>query len=68
MEERHTAEIIELKQMQLSSIKNENADPSLGEDKEDHQMLLNLVRVKDEEIRQLKKQLEGFENMSLENA
>lgn len=32
MEERHTSEIIELKQMQLSSIKNENIDPLLGDD------------------------------------
>lgn len=31
-------------------------------------MLLNLVKVKDEEIKQLKRQLEGIENLEIDNA
>lgn len=51
MEERHTAEIIQLKQSQLSNVKQ----ASFQEDDEEMQMLLNLVKVKDEEIKQLKR-------------
>ena len=51
MEERHTAEIIELKQSQLSNVKQ-----GVGYDEEEEtQMLLNLVKIKDEEIKQLKR-------------
>lgn len=53
MDERHTAEIIELKHSQLSAVKG----TGLQDDDEDHQMLINLVKVKDEEIMQLKRQI-----------
>ena len=55
MEERHTAEIIELKHSQLSAVKNESFRGE--QEPEDYQMLINLVKVKDEEIQQLKQQL-----------
>ena len=48
MEERHTAEIIELKHSQLSAVKNESFRGE--QEPEDYQMLINLVKVKDEEI------------------
>ena len=53
MEERHTAEVIELKQKQLENVQL-NTDPLIGDDQEDRQMLVNLVKVKDEEIKQLR--------------
>ena len=56
MEERHTAEVIELKQKQLENVQL-NTDPLIGDDQEDRQMLVNLVKVKDEEIKQLRHQL-----------
>ena len=55
-EERHTAEVIELKKTQLDVVKQSVEDESKPSD-DDHNMLLNLVKVKDEEIKQLKRQL-----------
>ena len=67
MEQRHTAEVIELKKNQLDAVKSqvnnqvdddferENGEGEVGPDEK--QMLANLVKVKDEEIRQLKRQL-----------
>ena len=58
MEERHTAEIIELKQGQLSSLKKSVSQEQLQEGEESEtQMLRNVVKVKDEEIKQLRRQL-----------
>ena len=64
MDERHTAEIIELKQLQLSAVKDDTAGVAsqndaqeLQQQEEENQMLVNLIKVKDEEIMQLKRQL-----------
>ena len=51
MEERHTAEIIEMKQSQLSIVKNNSLGAENVDHDEDHQMLINTVKVKDEEIK-----------------
>ena len=48
-EERHTAEVIELKKTQLDVVKQSVEDESKAADG-DQNMLLNLVKVKDEEI------------------
>lgn len=61
MEERHTAEIIELKSNQLSAVK-ENVHIEDDEDGEETLMLVNLVKIKDEEITELKNQLEDLRN------
>ena len=63
MEQRHTAEVIELKKTQLDSVKSQVQVHQLDEKEVDEgevgpdekQMLSNLVKVKDEEIRQLKR-------------
>ena len=61
MEERHTAEVIELKKSQLDAVKmtvqHQEEDGIVDAKDEEHLMLANLVKVKDEEIRQLKRQL-----------
>jgi hypothetical protein len=48
MDERHTAVIIEMKKSQLQNVEHS----LLGDDE---QMLVNLVKLKDEEIKQLKR-------------
>ena len=53
MEERHTAEVIQLKQSQLEAVKQTVPEFGGGTESndEDRQMLQNLVKVKDEEIK-----------------
>ena len=67
MEERHTAEIIELKSNQLSAVK-ENVHIEDDEDGEETLMLVNLVKIKDEEITELKNQLEDLRNQQIPEA
>ena len=63
MQERHTSEIIELKQTHLSAVKQRSVDENdlnrepLGDglDDAEAQLLRNLVKVKDEEIKQLRR-------------
>ena len=57
MDERHIAEVIELKQTQLAAVKNSVSQEELDFQDRDTQMLTNLVKVKDEEIKSLKRQL-----------
>lgn len=58
MEDRHTAEVIELKKLKLQQI---NLKEGFDDGADERQMLVNLVKVKDEEIKQLKMQLSDID-------
>ena len=57
MEERHTAEVIQPKKSQLDAVKMAVQEEACGDEDngEERLMLANLVKVRDEEIRQLKR-------------
>ena len=57
MEDRHNTEVIELKKSQLNQVKEDEGLLVVDGDVQERQMLVNLVKVKDEEIKQLKRQL-----------
>lgn len=55
MEDRHNTEVIELKKSQLSQVKVDEGLLVVDGEAQERQMLVNLVKVKDEEIKQLKR-------------